>query len=528
MTGTLAGAAGGWGTLLRLAVRRDRVLLPVWIAALVLSCASTVRATIDLYPDPASRLAAARGLNANPALVAIYGPIADVHALGGVATFKLLLLGGVFVAMLCSVLVRRHTRVEEESGRAELLSATAMGRHALLVAALSEATLAAVLTGALTAAGNIAAGLDVAGSVAFGLAWTGLGLSATGITALACQLSARSRTAGGIAAAALGATYVLRALGDLSAGWLSWLSPFGWASRIEAYGDNRWWVFALPVLALLLTTAGAVGLSRRRDLGSGLVADRPGPARGALADATGLTLRLHRGGVIGWTLSLPAIGAVLGGIAPRVQEMVGSQAAVDLLERIGGGGALVDTFLAAELSFIAVAVTGFSISSVVGAAGEEEGGRTEQVLATGTSRDGLLGAAALVALAGPVVLLLGVGLGASVAFGAQQGGVVGALGNLLPAALAPLPAVWVVTALGLLLLGLRARWAVLGWVLLGGVPAARPDRRAARTARLDGPALAVRPRAADAGGELHARTRRRADPDRGGPAGAGVLALPRT
>ncbi|MEP6817160.1 MAG: ABC transporter permease [Marmoricola sp.] len=464
----MTSAVVGTSALLRLALRRDRVLLPVWVAALVLSCVSSVRATVGLYPDQASRVEAARGLNDNPALVAFYGPIADVHALGGVATFKLLLLGGVFVAMLCSVLVRRHTRVEEESGRAELLGATGVGHHALLAAALVEAALAALVVGVLTALGNIAAGLAAPGSVAFGLAWTGLGLSAAGITALACQLSASSRTVGGIAAAALGGAYALRAVGDLSAGWLSWLSPFGWASRMQAYGDNRWWVFALPVLAFLATIAGAGSLARRRDLGSGLVAERPGPARGSLADVNGLALRLQRGSVVGWSLCLAALGAVLGGIAPGVQDMVGSQSARDLLERLGGGGgALVDTFLAAELSFVAVAVTGFAISSVVRAAGEEGDGRTEQVLATGTSREGVLGAVAAVALAGPIVLLLGFGLGAAVAFGAQQGAAVDALGSLVPAALAPLPAVWVVTALALLLFALRARWAVLGWALLG-------------------------------------------------------------
>lgn len=462
----VAGSVSGWGALLRLAVRRDRVLVPVWVAALVLSCVSSVRATVALYPDVASRIQAARGVNDNPALVAFYGPIPDVRSLGGVATFKLLLLGGVFVAMLCSVLVRRHTRVEEESGRAELLAATAIGRHALLAAAVAEAALAAVVTGALTALGNIAAGLDTPGSLAFGLAWTGLGLSATGVTALACQLSSSSRTAGGIVAAVLGAAFVLRAAGDLSAHWLSWLSPFGWASRTAAYGENRWWVVGLPVLALLGMVAGAVVLVGRRDLGSGLVAQRPGPARGSLTGVTGLSLRLQRGGILGWSLALAGLGAVLGGIAPSVQNMVGSQSARDMLQRIGGAGRLVDTFLAAEVSFVALAVTGFAISSVVRAAGEEAEGRTEQVLVSGTSRGRLLGSVALVAVLGPIVLLLAFGLGAGLSFGAQQGGVADALGRLLPAALAPLPAVWVVAALGLLLFGLRARLAVLGWAVL--------------------------------------------------------------
>ena len=53
--------------LLRLALRRDRVLLPVWVAALVLSSVSSVQATVDLYPDAASRVEAAAGINDNPA-----------------------------------------------------------------------------------------------------------------------------------------------------------------------------------------------------------------------------------------------------------------------------------------------------------------------------------------------------------------------------------------------------------------------------------------------------------------------------
>ena len=452
--------------LLRLALRRDRVLLPVWVAALVLSSVSSVQATIDLYPDAASRAEAAAGINDNPALVAIYGPLADVTSVGSLATFKLLLLGGVFVAMLCSVLVRRHTRLEEESGRAELLASTVVGRHALLAAAVTEAVLAAVVSGVLTAVGNTAAGLDAGGSLAFGLAWTGLGLAGAGVTALCCQLTASSRTAGGLVALVLGAGYVLRAVGDLSAGWVSWLSPFGWATQLRPYGDERWWVLALPVLLALATLAGAVALADRRDVGAGLLPDRPGSARGTMGSVTALTLRLHRGSAVAWGLGILALGAVMGGIAPGVADLAGSAEVQDMLRRTGGAGALVDAFLATEISFLAVGVTAFAVAAVVRASGEETEGRTESVLATATSRSAVLGAVGLVALAGPVVLMLGFGLGASLTYGAQQDGVAAALGDLVPAALSPLPAVWVVSAVGLLLFGLRARWATLGWAVL--------------------------------------------------------------
>ena len=87
-------------------------------------------------------MAAARAINASAAIVALYGPILDVRSLGELAMTKLTVLYAVVVALLVLVLVRRHTRVDEESGHAELLGGTAVGRDALLAAALLEGALA--------------------------------------------------------------------------------------------------------------------------------------------------------------------------------------------------------------------------------------------------------------------------------------------------------------------------------------------------------------------------------------------------
>ena len=48
-------STAGLGELLRLALRRDRIMLPVWIYALVGSVASTLVSIRHLYPDDASR-----------------------------------------------------------------------------------------------------------------------------------------------------------------------------------------------------------------------------------------------------------------------------------------------------------------------------------------------------------------------------------------------------------------------------------------------------------------------------------------
>ena len=88
---------------------------------------------------------------------------------------KTTVLYAVFVMALGLVLVRRHTRTEEESGRQELIAATLVGRSAPLTSAVLEATLVMTALGVLAAVGDIAGGLPVPGSLLFGASWLGLG-----------------------------------------------------------------------------------------------------------------------------------------------------------------------------------------------------------------------------------------------------------------------------------------------------------------------------------------------------------------
>src|SRR3954451_20062332 len=223
------GDFAGTGTLVRLALRRDRILIPTWIVVFVISAAGSAKASIDLYSDHNALVEAARTTNASPALVSLYGRIFDESSLGEVSLFKFTAFGALLVGLLGSILVVRHTRSEEESGRLELLSAGVLGRYAALAAALLVSAGTVVVLGLLTALTLIGIGLPAAGSLAFGLVWTSAGLSFAGVGALVAQLSEGARTANGFTAIALGVSYILRAIGDSSADgkteWVSWLSP---------------------------------------------------------------------------------------------------------------------------------------------------------------------------------------------------------------------------------------------------------------------------------------------------------------
>ena len=141
------------------------------------------------------------------------------------------------------------------------------------------------------------AGLPAAGSVAFGAAWGATGLLFAAVGGITAQLSVSARAATGLGLIVLAVAYVARAVGDLAEGgpgWLSWLSPIGWSQQVRAFSGTRWGILVLPLVATAVLVVVAFVLRRRRDLGAGLLADRPGPAEGRLSSTWGLSLRLQR------------------------------------------------------------------------------------------------------------------------------------------------------------------------------------------------------------------------------------------
>lgn len=446
----------GWPLLLRLGLRQDRILAPVALAVLVLMSVASAAATPGLYADQADRVRAAEAINASPAIVALYGPILDVTSEGELAMTKMTVLYAVFVAVLFIVVVRRHTRVEEETGRTELIGGTAVGRHASLVATLLEAVLLALVLGVLTALGNTVSGLGAAGSVAFGALWAGTALVAAGIAAVTAQLSASARTCAAYAAGVVGILFVLRAAGDTGPEWLSWLSPLGWNTQVRAYGEVRWWLLPCYLLVAGVLAAAAFVLRARRDLGSGLVPTRPGPRTGSprLADALTLALKVHATTLLLWSVAAGVLGVVFGMIAPGIGDLLDSEVAQSIIDELGGA------LVAAILSVVAVVLTYFAVTVVSHAGRDEEDGRAELVLATATSRSGWFAASAVLALVGTAWLLVVTGVGLWIGYVAADGP---GIGNLVLAALAWVPAAWVVGALAVLSLALGLRWSALVW-----------------------------------------------------------------
>jgi ABC-2 type transport system permease protein len=466
---TLAGTRG----LVRLILRRDRFLLPLWILVLALLPVQTAVGIDQFYSSPAALQELYGTVQSTPGLLALLGPVFGA-TLGALTVWR---AGLVFTLVgLASLLtVIRHTRTDEEAGRRELLGSTVVGRHAPLGAALLVTFAADLVLGAVLAAGMLGLGLPIAGSVAFGLGVAAAGWMFAAVGAVAAQLTQSAGGARGIGLGTLGGAFLLRAAGDTAGpdsglSWLSWLSPLGWAQQTRPYAGERWWVFALAVALLVMLAATAFALLARRDVGAGILPARLGPATAApgLRSPLALAWRLHRVTLLAWTAGFAVWGAVIGAITDSVKDMASGNAQLqEMLDRLGGQSALSDAYLAGVMGFFALAAAGYAIQATLRLRAEEEGLRAEIVLATAVSRLRWATSHLLFGLLGPAVVLVALGLAAGLVYGLVSGDVGRELPRVLAGALVQLPAVLVLSGIAMALFGLLPRLTAVSWAALG-------------------------------------------------------------
>jgi ABC-2 type transport system permease protein len=467
------GRLAGTGELARLALRRDRVMLPAWAYVLAAALGEVAFSVRGLYPTAARRDALAASVAGNPALAFLYGQLHG-SSLGALTAWRYLAYSALGAGLMSIFLVIRHTRADEQAGRLELVGSAAVGRPAALTAALAVAATANAVVMVLSFAVAVVLRLPAAGAVAYALASGGSGLVFAALAAVAAQVSGTPRGARGLAIAVLGAAFVLRGVGD-SAGargpeWLSWLSPAGWAEQARPFAGDRWAVLALPAVTAAALAGLAYALAARRDLGAGLLAPRPGPptAGALLRGPAGLAWRRQRGNLAGWALGLLATGVAVGAVAQGVGSLLGTSSQLrQAFERIGGQAALTSAYLAAIMSLAGLAAAGYAVSGALRLRSDETARLAEMVLVTPTGRLRWAVSHLAVVAAGTAVVLAAAGLGAGLGYGLRAGDAGTQVPRLLGAALAQWPAALAVAAVAVALFGLVPGWAMTGgWTAL--------------------------------------------------------------
>ncbi|MFF4725077.1 ABC transporter permease [Streptomyces mirabilis] len=452
----------GTGTLLRFSLRRDRLLMPLWVGVIGLLVLSMPNSLKSVYGTAAERADLARQMLTNSSLRATYGPVFD-DSLGGLTAWRIGGYAGLFAGIMSLLVVVRHTREEEESGRQELLSSAMVGRRAPLTAALLAALVANGVLALLIAGGL--AGQGGAGALALGLGVGGVGMVFATMAAIVAQLTESARLAKGLTGGLLGAAFVLRAAGDSStndgSSVLTWVSPLGWLENERPFAHERWWVPALFVAAVVIQGVVAYELAGRRDVGMSFLPTRPGPARGRLGSAGALAWRLQRGAVLGWSLGFLAAGAAFGGITKGAADLVGSNDKTrQIIERMGGQSGITDAFLAAMVGMLGMVAALYVVSSVLRLHGEETSQRAEPVLANAVGRLRWACGHLVVAFGGAALIMALGGLGLGLGYGHEFWPVLGAC-------LVQVAAVWTLGGLAVLLYGVSPQLAPGAWGAAG-------------------------------------------------------------
>ena len=452
----------GVPSLLRLALRRDRVRLSVWIAVLTLMMVYAPNTIKLTYPEEPQRLARVN-LMKTPAGIMLSGPSFGIREtdLGVMVANELGLTLMVAASILAITTVIRHTRAEEESGIAELVLSSVVGRYARTYAALIlvggiNAVLAVTMTLAMAATG-----FRIVDAAAMCLGVTGVAMLFGAVAAVTAQLWRQARAASGAAMATLAVAALVRGVGDVidhSGSTLSWCSPIAWAQQMRPFVDLRWWPFAMLVALTIALMALAAWLESRRQYDDGVIASTgEKPNARPIKSVFALHLTLQRGQTIGWTVGLFLAGLTFGSMTKSLLDAAKSNELIARMIATQGNDGVYTTMT----QFLAGAATAYVVSAVLRVYNDEESGLGEAVLAGAVSRWRWLFTAVAAALVGSAVLMVFAGLGNGLGAGLTLGEP-GTIVKLTLAGLAYVPAMAVLAGVAALAVAVKHPW--IGWL----------------------------------------------------------------
>lgn len=367
---------GGTSTLFVLHLRAEARRLLGWALAMSVVVVATGRSMIAFYPTEAERTQYALTAGASPATAAFNGRGYDLVTAGGITSYEVGFIGLLMFPAVAIHLAVHVTRRQEEAGLTELVMSGRVGRLAPTAAAALALSVTCGVSLMATALGLSAVGLPAAGSWSYATSLTLLAAAFMALGLLTAQLCQSARTANGVALAIALAAYLVRAVIDGREIEAVWVSPMGWLAEVRPWsdGDVRLWPLAAFTVLSVLLTVGALIIAENRDLYAGVIAPRPGAARGgaALSSPLGLAWTLTRDSCTAWTLGLCVWGASLGALSREMTDLVAGNPGIAEAFGISAPEQLV-TSLAAVM--IGLGAGAMALSAVSRLLGEEDSGR---------------------------------------------------------------------------------------------------------------------------------------------------------
>ncbi|WP_433676099.1 ABC transporter permease [Microbacterium gorillae] len=424
--------AGAVRTLWAVQMRRDRLQLAVWILGNAAMAGLAVTGVAQSYGSEAERSTLLATAIANPVVLTFRGLPSGAGA-AEFTGFLILPFLVMIAAFMSSFLAVRHTRAEEESGRAELVGATMASRGSALCATALHGFTANALTAAAVAVAFLASGLPLSGSVTAGVTTGAAGLVFLGVGLIAAQLFASSRGANALGVIVILASFLVGGVGNaigspnadltrMESSVLAWFSPFGWAENVRPFADNDPGPFLPLVAAAAIGLLLAAALQSRRDVGASLLAPRRrrAQASGSLRGPVTLVGRLTRGSAIAWAVGAFLTGVLATSLASVVQDLGGSNPAIaTILEAMSQSGDLRAGTVVIFFTVVGILASCCAVQLIARARQEEAHGTVEPLWAAAVGRRGWLasylavGVIAIAVVDGAAVLGALVGLARS-------------------------------------------------------------------------------------------------------------------
>ncbi|WP_043444902.1 ABC transporter permease [Arthrobacter sp. L77] len=415
-------------------LRRDGVQLLLWTTGAALLAYLTKVSVAQAYGTEEARASILAVVMANPVILLFRG----LPSGAGEGAFMLFLIFpflALLAALMSSFLAVRHTRGDEEIGRAELVASTRAGRQAPLLATLTHGILANAVLATLCAVALTATGLDIRGSVVSGLGAGAVGLTFLGVGLVSAQLMRTSSGANSLAVWALMLSFLAAGIGNaigtpsndlqrMESSWLTWLSPFGWGEQTRPFADDAVGPIVLCTALGMVLAGVAVALQAVRDLGGSFVPERRGRpgAPATLSTPLGLVARLARPSIIGWGFGGLVTGILATTLSGVIRDIgVDNPALEQIIRAISGGTDMEQGTVVAFFTMLGILAACCAVQTVCRARQEETRGTAELVLSTPVDRVRWLAGFVIVAFVGVLVVIAAALVGAAAGLASREG-----------------------------------------------------------------------------------------------------------
>lgn len=457
--------------LLNLIFRKDRFKIFIWLLCIVSITLFAAGAYPTIYKHEDDIQGFALTMK-NPAMEVMLGPgyeLEDYTSTAQIFANEMLLFTLIAIAVMNILIIGKTTRDDEETGKLELILSLPVGKHSYLGASIIEGIFINIVLTIFVTIGLYSLridGIDFEGAFLYACLLGATGLVFSGITACFAQLVETSRGSTSMALTFLIIAYLIRGIGDVEVEGLSYLSPFGWASRAYVFVDNHWWPVIISSILTSILFILSLFLNQKRDLGAGFLPARKGKehANPFILTPLGFIIRQQRMMIFAWAIGLLLLSASFGSIMGDLETYFSD---LDIMEAFLNEQLAVsmgEQFAVLTISIISLFSTIPVILSMLKLKGEESRLRTEHFYSRAVSRTKLISSYYVASIIASILMQLAIALGFVAVLDTST-----TLNTsiIFKATFSFLPAIWLISAIVVLFIGVTTKITNTIWLYIG-------------------------------------------------------------